>query len=106
MMLRYSPQAGTDINNIYEYIAIELSSPSAAIKITREIIKKCSNLKDFPELGMKLSDRIGRETDLRYLVLGRYIAVYRIEESFISIIRILDVRMDYMHIIFENETEK
>ena len=106
MKLRYSPQARTDIKNVYEYIDIDLSSPSAAAKIVGKIIKKCSNLKDFPKLSMKLSDRTGRETDLRYIVLGRYIAIYRIEKSFISIIRMLDVRMDYMHIIFENETEK
>ena len=106
MKLRYSPQARTDIKNVHEYIAIDLSSPSAAAKIVGEIIKKCSNSKDFPKLGMKLSDRTGRETDLRYIVLGRYIAIYRIEKSFISIIRMLDVRMDYMHIIFEKETEK
>ena len=103
MMLRYSPEARKDIKDLYDYISTDLINPTAAAKITEEILIKCSNLAEFPMLGTDLSEKTGRETDLRYLVLGRHIAIYRIEEPFVSIIRIIDSRMDYMRIIFESE---
>lgn len=103
MIIRYSPEAGNDIKNLYEYISIDLINPKAAVKITEEILRKCSNLAEFPMLGAELSEKTGRETDLRYFVLGRHIAIYRIEEPFVSFIRIIDSKMDYMRIIFESE---
>ena len=80
MMLRYSPEARKDIKDLYDYISTDLINPTAAAKITEEILRKCSNLAEFPMLGTDLSEKTGRETDLRYLVLGRHIAIYRIEE--------------------------
>ena len=94
MMLRYSPEARKDIKDLYDYISTDLINPTAAAKITEEILRKCSNLAEFPMLGTDLSEKTGREPDLRYLVLGRHIAIYRIEEPFVSIIRIMDVGRD------------
>lgn len=44
-----------------------------------------------------------RETDLRYLICGKYIIFYRIGEDVISVIRILDGRTDYMRILFDRD---
>ena len=56
----------------------------------------CSNLKSNPYLGLDLSSKIGQKTDLRYLILSNYIAIYRVENNTVSIIRIMDGRTDYL----------
>ena len=101
MRLRYSPEARADISATMRYIADELCSPSAGERIVGSILECCSRLKAHPELGASLAARTGLDTDLRYIVCGRHLVFYRIEEDFVSIIRILDGRTDYLKHIFE-----
>ena len=56
-------------------------------------------------LGMRLSAKTGRETDLRYIICEKYLVFYRVDETTISVIRILDGRMDYLRILFGNVGE-
>lgn len=99
MILRYTPQARQDLYEIRDYIKNELDNPKASAGIVERILKGCSNLKSNPNLGMDLSVKIGRETDLRYLILSNYIAIYRVEKSSVSIIRIMDGRTDYLRFL-------
>ncbi len=99
MKLRFTPEALNDLTGINQYIKEELGSPIAAGKIIRGILSSCSLLKNQPGLGMKLSKRIGRETDYRYLISGKYIVFYRIENNSISVYRIIDARTDYIRAI-------
>ena len=92
MILRYTPRARQDLNEIKNYVKNELANP----RIVERILKGCSNLKSNPNLGLDLSSRIGQKTDLRYLVLSNYIAIYRVENTMVSIIRIMDGRTDYL----------
>ena len=86
MILRYTPRARQDLNEIKNYVKNELANPQAAARIVERILKGCSNLKSNPNLGLDLSSRIGQKTDLRYLVLSNYIAIYRVENTMVSII--------------------
>ncbi len=96
MILRYTPQARIDLHEIEDYIKNELSNPQAAGRIIERILKGCSNLKFNPHLGLDLASKIGQKTDLRYLILSNYIAIYRMENNVVSIIRIMDGRTDYL----------
>ena len=81
---------------IKDYVKNELANPQAAARIVERILKDCSNLKSNPYLGLDLSSKIGQKTDLRYLILSNYIAIYRVENNTVSIIRIMDGRTDYL----------
>lgn len=102
MKLRYAPEAISDIQEIKRYIKNTLHNPNAAKRISRAILDACSSLKAFPEMGMSVEGKTGVETDLRMLICENWAAFYRIEtdSGIISVARIIDVRKDYMHIVF------
>ena len=100
MELRYTPEASKDLDAIHDHITLNSNSPNAADRRIASILKKCSLLKDQPYIGVSLSEKTGRPTDMRFLVCDRYIAFYKIHPSAISIIRIMDSRMDYLDVIF------
>ena len=100
MNLRFTPLARQDLHEIEDYIKNELANPQAAKNTVQRILKGCSNLKTNPKLGLDLSSKIGQKTDLRYLIVSNYIAVYKIEKTTINIIRIRDGRTDYINYFF------
>ncbi len=100
MILSYTPLARQDLHEIVDYIKNELANPQAAKNTVQRVLKGCSNLKANPKLGLDLTLKIGQKTDLRYLIISNYIAVYRIEKNTIKIIRIRDGRMDYINYLF------
>ena len=100
MILRFTPIAQQDLHEIEDYIKNELANPQAAKNTVQRIFKGCSNLKANPKLGLDLSSKIGQKTDLRYLIISNYIAVYKIEKNTINIIRIRDGRTDYINYLF------
>ena len=102
MKLRYSPAAREDLRELHGYIARELQNPAAADRTVLSVLESCSCLKEQPLMGPELSRRIGRTTDLRYLICGKRIAFYRIEHDVISVLRILDGRTDYLRILFHD----
>ena len=57
-----------------DYIAHTLKNQTAAQRFTDRIVKSCARLKDQPRMGAALSEKTGRDTDLRYLVCGDQIA--------------------------------
>ena len=101
MILKYTPAARDDLNNTKNYIENILKNPIAARNTTSKIVKKCSILKEQPMCGMSLSEKASIKTDLRILVCDNYLVFYRIQENYISIIRILDGRTDYLTVLFD-----
>ena len=100
MKLRYTPAAIVDLEEIFEYISVKLSSPDAARNIISSIYQSCSLLKNDPELGMELRRKVGRDVEGRCLVSGKYLIVYDVDEA-IHILRVFDTRTDYIRHIFE-----
>ena len=103
MKLRYTPQAIADIREIKDYIRDALHDPSAAERIARSILDGCAALKDFPKIGVGLAAKTDFETDLRMLICGRYIALYRIDNDIntVSVARIIHAQQDYIHILLD-----
>ena len=102
MKLRYTPQAIRDLREIQTYIADILHNLPAARRIAKEILDACAALKRFPELGRSIHEKTGFETDLRMLVCGKQIALYRIDADCdtVSVARIVHARQDYIRILF------
>ena len=61
-------------------------NPSAAMRLDLEIDAQIGNLQTYPEIG-----RIGRIPETRELVISRtpFIAVYRIRQNTVQILRLL-----------------
>ena len=101
MKLSFSSAARADLRELRRYISKELYNPSSAERIISEIIKSCKRLKDFPMLGVSVNEKYGIDIDARYrlLISGNYIIVYKKEDVQIIIVRIINGRTDYMHIL-------
>lgn len=99
MRLRYTRQAREDLRQIRAYFAAALQNPLAGERITARIVKSCGMLKEHPLLGLALSEKIARATDLRYLIQGNYLIFYRVSAEVVSVIRILDGRTDYLRLL-------
>ena len=84
MMIYWNQLAYDDSLNIADYIDIEITS--AALAICEEIHNQIAMLADYPNMG-----RTGRVIGTRELVINRtaYIAVYRVSEQSVTILRIL-----------------
>lgn len=102
MKLRYTPEARSDLKAIEQYIGDELSNPTAAKRIITGLLKSCSQLKEQPLLGIYLEKKIGRETDLYYLISGKHLIFYRVEADTVSVIRILDGRTNYLQVLLHD----
>jgi addiction module RelE/StbE family toxin len=96
-----SEAAIADLNEIKQYITVELGSPSAANRLVANIMKAIRKLNEYPEVGSKLSSIINIETNYRYLVCENYLVFYRTENLNIFVDRILYGRRDYIKILFE-----
>lgn len=103
MNVRYSPEAREDLRQISRFIALEYQNPKAAAGIVQRIMHQCATLKQFPQMGMRLSEKLQRETPLRFLICGNHIAFYRIEKADVCIIRILDGRTNYLRVLLEED---
>lgn len=101
MILRYTPEAIRDLQETKRYISKNLKNPKAAARITKSILDSCSHLKQHPKLSAALAGKIGRASDLRYLICENHIVFYQIDDDRISVARILDGRQDYLRILFE-----
>ena len=98
--IRYNTEAIADIKQIHDYIVHELGSQIAADKTVEKLSKSAHQLALFPEMGAPLSPLVDFLTDYRYIVSGKYLIFYRVEDQIVRIIRILYGRRDYLKILF------
>lgn len=70
-------------SGIYDMICIteELCNEQAATKTVSKIFKDIRMLSEFPESAPLLSAIVNFDTNYRYLVCGKYVAFYRLEEN-------------------------
>ena len=94
-----SPEAGRDLSEIRRYLAKELKKPGFAGKTVNAILENIKSLSRFPEQGPSVEALTGFKTDLRMLLCGNHIALYKIEHSTVYISRIVDARQDYLRVL-------
>lgn len=105
MTVRYTPEAIRDLQEMRRYISKTLGNPKAVERLSRMILDTCSKLKQHPQMGASLESKIGKPTDLRYLICEKRIAFCRVDGEAISVARIIDGRQDYLHILFREDDE-
>ena len=103
--LLYSPEALSDLDGIWMYIRVELQNITAPRQAVSRITETLEKLKNFAELGPKLSSITDIESDYRYLVCGKYIAFYRVTGGNVYVDRIIYGKRDYMNILFGDQDE-
>ena len=97
--LHYSLKAQQDLDAIWDFYLDEYQNVDAAVKIIDSITDDIDQLANFPELGPPLSSIADVESNYRFLVTGNYLSFYRIDDTDISIDRILYGRRDYLSIL-------
>ena len=98
--LRLSPEAAADLKGIGDYIAQTLQNPIAADRVLKRVMDGIRILARYPQAGFSVSARTGIDTDLRVLVCGVYLAVYRVEGDTVFVARVINGRQDYITELF------
>ncbi len=84
-----SDPAYSDLLHVHADLAAK--SPQAADKAIRYFARRVDELSRFPLIGRR-RDELG--AGLRGLLIGNWIAFYRVDAARIVIVRIIDARMD------------
>ena len=100
--IHYSPESRRDLDDIWDYIVLELQNRSAAERVIDRIMDVVDPLKKFAEMGTPLSSIADVGTDYRFLVSGNYMVFYHVQGSDIYIDRVLYGRSDYMSVLFKD----
>lgn len=100
--LHYSPESLQDLDEIYEYITMELFNTDAALKVINDMMSTIDKLEDFAEMGKLLSSVASVKSDYRFLISGSYLAFYRVTDAAVYIDRILYGKRDYLRILFDH----
>lgn len=87
--LKIFPLAKLDMEQIFDYIAVKLCNPTAAIEQINDFEKAFENVCFFPESCPHINNEYVKDKSLRKLVVNNYIAFYRIKNNEIQIIRVL-----------------
>ena len=103
--VRYSPLAIEDLDETLRYVSEELASPIAAEKIVSSILDRASLLARFPESGARLDAICEMSSEWRFVVLGNYVAFYRLVEGDVLVDRILYGRSDYLNTLMGGALE-
>lgn len=101
MKVKYSAYAISCLENIADYISNKLLNPKAASKAIRTIKEKCDLLEDFPLLGKSLGEIDELFCNYRYLVVEKYIVIYKLKEDIVYIGLIVDSRREYKNLLKE-----
>lgn len=102
----YSPESLLDLDEIWDYIMLQLCNPSAAATIINKIQRTIDKLSRFPGMGTFLSEIADTNSDYRFVPSGNYLIFYHTILSNIYIDRILYCKRDYLQILMDYSSEK
>ena len=81
--------AQLDMKQIFDYIAIELCNPTAAIGQINDFEKAFDNVCTFPESCPYINNEYVKDKSLRKLIVNNYIVFYRVKDNEIQVVRVL-----------------
>lgn len=88
-ILKIFPSAQADMEQIFEFISIDLSNPSAALGQINDFEKAFDNICTFPHSCPLINNEYVKDKSLRKLIVNNYIAFYRIKEHEIQVVRVI-----------------
>lgn len=101
--IHYSPQALTDLDEIWNYIASELGNPITAESTVNGVMDAVDTLKIFSGAGAMLYFFDGMNSGYRFIRHGNYLAFYRVIDTDVFIDRIIYGKRNYMRLLFDNQ---
>lgn len=87
--LKIFPLAQLDMEQIFDYISVELFNPAAAIEQINDFEKTFENICAFPESCSHINNENVKDKSLRKLIVNNYIAFYRVIDNEIQVVRVL-----------------
>jgi len=91
------PIAREDVAEIYYYIALDNSN--AALTVTNNIMDKIDTLSSFPERCPLIPDGTLAKQGYRMLIIGSYIAFFKVLEINVLVYRVLHGKRDYPQLL-------
>lgn len=101
-VVRITDRALADMEEIYNYIAIQLQTPENAMGQYNRIAEAIAGLHVFPERVKLVESEPERNMGLRQLVIDNYSAFYVIEDRDVIVTRVLYSAMDISRRLLEN----
>ena len=89
---RLAPQAESDLDDIWYYVAIESGNVEIADRLIDSITERFLRLAGHPYLGRSRDDELGN--GLRSFPVGEYLIVYLVENKDVLILRVVHGRRD------------
>ena len=96
LKLRINPLVVKDLKEIRNYIAED--NPQKAVEVIEEIYGKFENVQLFPGMGADLSKRVHFRTNYKYVVWNDYVIIYKADEEFMEIYRVINRYQDITRI--------
>lgn len=101
-VVRITDRALADMEEIYNYIAIQLQAPENAMGQYNRIAETIEGLHVFPERIKLMESEPERIMGLRQLVIDNYSAFYVIEDTDVIVTRVLYSAMDISRRLLED----
>ena len=95
----YSPLSRRDLDEIYDYIAVDLANPASAAGIVADILNAADGLASFPAVGGIVGNVPFLMDEYRFLPVHNYMVFYRWTGSQVFIDRILYKKRDYARLL-------
>ncbi len=99
MKLKINPQVYDDLAEIKDYISED--SPEEAVKVVRKILDDMERLKDFPDSGAKLSNKLSFNVKHRYIITYSYATIYYVEEDSVIVTTVIHLARDFSALKFD-----
>lgn len=104
--VHYAPKAIEDLDDINSYITRELGNPAAAQRTIAAILNRIALLATFPRSGTPLAAAYPLFASYRYVVVGNYLAFYRVQGDDVYVDRVLYGRTDYITTLLEDDLKR
>ena len=95
LRLNIFPLARNDLEQIFEYIAVDLCNPTAALGLINDFETAFDRVCFFPESCPYIANEYVKDKSLRKLVVNNYVAFYRVSSDEIQVVRVLYGMRDY-----------
>jgi toxin ParE1/3/4 len=87
-----SPQADSDLDSVWQYVASETGNLEIADRLIDSITERFLLLATYPNIGRRRDDDL--RPGLRSFPVGQYIIIYRLRDGDVLILRVLRASRD------------
>ena len=98
-VLKINPQVYDDLADIKSYISED--SAEQAAKVVRAILADMEKLRDFPDMGTRLCNKVHIDAKYRYLITYSYATVYYVDADAVCVTTVLHLERDFSAISFK-----